>query len=244
MNKRCTNSKCRKVFHYTVGEVAVCPYCKKMYPRTINESQDCLIDNQKYSFKLLWSHEFIFEYLLTGNIRMCTQARIHIARMTCLNYENAKALLDFVKANKRVPLKVKLINGGIKVEESAPLDAIPRFRAFKDECEKKREKELGKYKNKNIDDLDLSVRSYNILKRNGVNTVSDIHQRKDELMNFRNMGRKSYEEIADRMSKMRLYLPEYKSRREQIAKPVASIITQEEMDELILEIDKVLDKKI
>ena len=47
-----------------------------------------------------------------------------------------------------------------------------------------------------IEELDLSVRSYNCLKRAGVNTVADlINKSPDEMMKVRNLGKKSLEEV-------------------------------------------------
>lgn len=51
-----------------------------------------------------------------------------------------------------------------------------------------------------IEDLDLTVRSYNCLKRGGINTIHDITERTEEdLLKIRNMGRKSFEEIVDKL---------------------------------------------
>ena len=47
-----------------------------------------------------------------------------------------------------------------------------------------------------IEELDLSVRSFNCLKRAGINTVDDlIRKTEDEMMKVRNLGRKSLEEV-------------------------------------------------
>lgn len=47
-----------------------------------------------------------------------------------------------------------------------------------------------------IEELDLSVRSFNCLKRAGINTVEDlIDKTEDEMMKVRNLGRKSLEEV-------------------------------------------------
>ena len=47
-----------------------------------------------------------------------------------------------------------------------------------------------------IEELDLSVRSYNCLKRAGINTVDELVQRnEEEMMKVRNLGRKSLEEV-------------------------------------------------
>ena len=51
-----------------------------------------------------------------------------------------------------------------------------------------------------IEELDLSVRSYNCLKRAGIDSLEDLKRmKKEELMNVRNLGRKQYEEILKRI---------------------------------------------
>ena len=51
-----------------------------------------------------------------------------------------------------------------------------------------------------IEDLDLSVRAYNCLKRAGINTVADLISRsEDEMMKVRNLGRKSFEEVKEKL---------------------------------------------
>ncbi len=59
----------------------------------------------------------------------------------------------------------------------------------------------------NIEDLDLSVRSYNCLKRAGINTVEELVQRdEEEMMKVRNLGRKSLEEVQAKLSALGLTL--------------------------------------
>ena len=61
--------------------------------------------------------------------------------------------------------------------------------------------------NKSIDELELSVRSYNCLKRAGINTVEDLCAKSmDDLMKVRNMGRKSLDEILNKLEGMGLHL--------------------------------------
>ena len=51
-----------------------------------------------------------------------------------------------------------------------------------------------------IEDLDLSVRSYNCLKREGINTVSElVGLSETQLMNIRNLGQKSVDEVKDKL---------------------------------------------
>ena len=61
----------------------------------------------------------------------------------------------------------------------------------------------------NIDELELSVRSYNCLKRAGINTVAElINKTPDEMMKVRNLGRKSLEEVLAKLKELGLQLNE------------------------------------
>ena len=57
----------------------------------------------------------------------------------------------------------------------------------------------------NIDDLELSVRSYNCLKRANINTVEELISRtQDDMMKVRNLGRKSLDEVTAKLSELGL----------------------------------------
>ena len=54
-----------------------------------------------------------------------------------------------------------------------------------------------------IEELDLSVRSFNCLKRAGINTVEDLLNKSEEdMMKVRNLGRKSLEEVVWKMASL------------------------------------------
>ena len=56
-----------------------------------------------------------------------------------------------------------------------------------------------------IEDLDLSVRSYNCLKRAGIQTVEELTQKtEDEMMRVRNLGKKSLKEVKDKIYELGL----------------------------------------
>jgi DNA-directed RNA polymerase subunit alpha len=56
-----------------------------------------------------------------------------------------------------------------------------------------------------IEDLDLSVRSYNCLKRAGIQTVEELTQKtEDEMMRVRNLGKKSLKEVKDKLIELGL----------------------------------------
>ena len=58
-----------------------------------------------------------------------------------------------------------------------------------------------------IEELDLSVRSFNCLKRANINTVEDlISKTQDEMIKVRNLGRKSLEEVENKLAMMGLSL--------------------------------------
>ncbi|MEA5047257.1 MAG: DNA-directed RNA polymerase subunit alpha [Eubacteriales bacterium] len=110
-------------------------------------------------------------------------------------------------------------NGSIKPDEAASLaakiltehlalfinltDHVVGVEILVEKEESKKERILEM----NIEDLDLSVRSYNCLKRAGINTVEELVQRdEEEMMKVRNLGRKSLEEVQAKLSALGLTL--------------------------------------
>lgn len=74
---------------------------------------------------------------------------------------------------------------------------------FTDQEDDKKEKVLEM----TIEELDLSVRAYNCLKRAGINTVAELVQRNQEdMMKVRNLGRKSLEEVEQKLEVLNLSL--------------------------------------
>ena len=58
-----------------------------------------------------------------------------------------------------------------------------------------------------IEDMDLSVRSYNCLKRAGINTVEDlIHKSEEDMLKVKNLGRKSLDEVIHKLESLGLSL--------------------------------------
>ena len=73
--------------------------------------------------------------------------------------------------------------------------------------EEKEENKEDKLKEMTIEELDLSVRSYNCLKRAGINTVGELIQRNEEdMMKVRNLGKKSLEEVIQKLEELGLSL--------------------------------------
>jgi DNA-directed RNA polymerase subunit alpha len=71
----------------------------------------------------------------------------------------------------------------------------------------KEEEKKDKILEMTIEELDLSVRSYNCLKRAGINTVEELIQRTEEdMMKVRNLGKKSLEEVVTKLGELNFSL--------------------------------------
>lgn len=71
----------------------------------------------------------------------------------------------------------------------------------------KEDDEKEKVLEMNIDELELSVRSFNCLKRAGINTVEELTNRTPEdMMKVRNLGRKSLDEVLAKLKELGLQL--------------------------------------
>ena len=108
-------------------------------------------------------------------------------------------------------------NGSITPEESVALASrilIEHFEILADLNEiadetglmsSKAEDPNQKILETSIDDLDLSVRAYNCLKRAGILTLRDLTDKSEnEMMKIRNLGRKSLKEVMDKIKEMGL----------------------------------------
>ena len=71
----------------------------------------------------------------------------------------------------------------------------------------KEDDEKGKVLEMSIDELELSVRSYNCLKRAGINTVEELtNKTSEDMMKVRNLGRKSLDEVLAKLKELGLQL--------------------------------------
>ena len=69
-----------------------------------------------------------------------------------------------------------------------------------DETENETEEDTHSIQHKMIEDLELSVRSYNCLKRAGITTVEELTQKtEEEMIHVRNLGKKSLKEVKDKI---------------------------------------------
>jgi len=108
-------------------------------------------------------------------------------------------------------------NGTIRPDEAIGLSAkilIEHFKLFMtltdhaDDVEimvEKEEDKKEKVLEMTIEELDLSVRSFNCLKRAGINTVQELTERSmDDMMKVRNLGKKSLEEVEQKLEALGL----------------------------------------
>ncbi|SFM41693.1 DNA-directed RNA polymerase subunit alpha [Gracilibacillus orientalis] len=112
-----------------------------------------------------------------------------------------------------------LTDGSIRPEEAVSLGAkiftehMNIFVGLTDEAKnaeimiEKEEDQKEKVLEMTIKELDLSVRSYNCLKRAGINTVQELaHKSEEDMMKVRNLGRKSLEEVKHKLEDLGLGL--------------------------------------
>lgn len=106
-----------------------------------------------------------------------------------------------VKPDEAISLSAKILNEHLNLFVSLT-DQVAAV-SFTNQEDDKKEKVLEM----TIEELDLSVRAYNCLKRAGINTVSELVQRNQEdMMKVRNLGRKSLEEVEQKLEALNLSL--------------------------------------
>ncbi|MCH3990530.1 MAG: DNA-directed RNA polymerase subunit alpha [Lactobacillus sp.] len=78
---------------------------------------------------------------------------------------------------------------------------------FNDVMVEKEDNKKDKVRKMTIEELDLSVRSYNCLKRAGINTLQELTDKSEaDMMRVRNLGRKSLEEVKNKLADLGLSL--------------------------------------
>ena len=106
-------------------------------------------------------------------------------------------------------------NEAISIGARILIDHLELFVGLADDVSRPVMVETGKDETTNtglgeitIEDLDLSVRSFNGLKRAGIHTVGDlVGKSESEMMKVRNLGRKSFEEVMQKMAALGLKFP-------------------------------------
>jgi DNA-directed RNA polymerase subunit alpha len=85
-------------------------------------------------------------------------------------------------------------------------DVVKSYKLVKEEVKT----EENKYQDMMIEELDLSVRSNNCLKRAGISTVMELTQKsEDEMMKVRNLGKKSLKEVKEKLASIGLHFRDY-----------------------------------
>jgi len=94
--------------------------------------------------------------------------------------------------SEHLSLFIDLSEAGMKTDVITKIDTTEKQRPVDD---------------MSIDELELSVRSYNCLKRAGINTVGElVNKSSDDMMKVRNLGRKSLEEVLAKLKELGLAL--------------------------------------
>ncbi|MDR2504820.1 MAG: DNA-directed RNA polymerase subunit alpha [Oscillospiraceae bacterium] len=106
-----------------------------------------------------------------------------------------------IGADEAISMAAKILTGHLSLFVN--LTEQPPLVDFSDPIDNKKEKVLEM----TIEELDLSVRAYNCLKRASINTVSELVQRnQDDMMKVRNLGKKSLEEVEQKLAVLGLSL--------------------------------------
>ena len=103
-----------------------------------------------------------------------------------------------ISAKEAVSLAARIMNEHLNLFVTLSQEAMDaEIMVEKDDKGKEKALEMT------IEELDLSVRSFNCLKRAGINTVEDlINKSEDEMMKVRNLGRKSLEEVMAKLDSL------------------------------------------
>ncbi|MDE5583360.1 MAG: DNA-directed RNA polymerase subunit alpha [Ruminococcus sp.] len=103
-----------------------------------------------------------------------------------------------ISAKEALSQAANLLNEHLKLfVDLSEEGVIPETLVTKDEKGKEKILEMT------IEDLDLSVRSFNCLKRAGINTVDDlINKSEEEMMKVRNLGKKSFDEVKEKLQSL------------------------------------------
>lgn len=107
-----------------------------------------------------------------------------------------------VSAKEIISLAAKIINDHIKLFVEL-VDNMSEQNILVSQDDDKAQKVMEM----SVEDLDLSVRSYNCLKRANIHTVADLTRRtEDDMLKVRNLGRKSLEEVVKKLEELGLSL--------------------------------------
>jgi len=107
-----------------------------------------------------------------------------------------------IRADEAISLGAKILSKHLNLFINLT-EKVDEVEIASEETENNKEKILEM----TIEELDLSVRSYNCLKRAGINTVEELIRKSDEeMMKVRNLGKKSLEEVQNKLKELGLNL--------------------------------------
>ena len=105
-----------------------------------------------------------------------------------------------LKADEALSLAAKVMTGHLEIFIDLS-EATKNTQVMVEKEESKKEKVLEM----SIEDLELSVRSFNCLKRAGISTVEDLaNKTEDDMMKVRNLGKKSLDEVTNKLHSLGL----------------------------------------
>ena len=220
MDKRCTNSSCRKTFS-TLNYGGQCPFCGKIYPQLRSARKDGLPAPVIHPFQPAPEDDSILpiQIIRKGKSGRKNPFRLFVRQV--LGFQREGRMLKAAHA-----LLVELSRAGYAVERKARRLLM---QAIREDCrllstwrltgdmdvagrqvivplfhssfpKQRRGSKKPSKLNKPIEDLDLSVRAYNCLKRAGIDTVADLMRLDEQEWEMvRNLGKKSIAEIQNKL---------------------------------------------
>ena len=121
-----------------------------------------------------------------------------------------RLVLEIWTNGSMLPQDALALTAKILVEHFKLFEAVSDIAQNVDIIAEKVEEEPNKYEDMTIEELDLSVRSYNCLKRAGIQTVLELTQKTEEdMMKVRNLGKKSLKEVKEKLLAIGLSFHEY-----------------------------------
>jgi DNA-binding CsgD family transcriptional regulator len=167
----------------------------------ITDARKAIVD-----FELLVKFEEIYD-------RLCDDKKTHdrmsviIENINALGGWSVDAMHDYLTTDHHT-LKFEYL----KETKTVILNPNGDIIDIMEDAEQQTVNPLEKLLNMTIEELDLSVRSFNCLKRAGINTVEDLVQLTEEdFMKIRNLGRKSFEEVLEKIQSLGLNIKEDES---------------------------------
>ncbi len=106
-----------------------------------------------------------------------------------------------VNPQKALSMAAKILNDHLNIISELNDEVV----TMEDVIKEGGQEQVNKGQQMMIEDLDLSVRSYNCLKRAGIQTVEELTQKtEDEMMRVRNLGKKSLKEVKEKLIELGL----------------------------------------